>query len=70
MIHLDRAGATLMLDMATATVLNICVKSCRLLTKIDSGSGMASDAGGRFHSPGWRVTPFALIDEKSVLRGE
>ena len=70
MIHLGRAGATLMLDVAAATVLNVRVKGCWLLTKIGSGSGMARDAGGRLHSPDWRVTRFALVAEEGVLRGE
>lgn len=70
MVHLGRTGATLMLDMAAAAVLNARMKSGGLLAKVEGGGGMAGDAGGRVHSLGWCVTRFTLIDEKGVLRGE
>ena len=70
MIHLGRPSRPLMLDVAAATVLNVRVERSRLLAEVDGGSGMACDASGRFHAPGWRVARFALVAEEGVLHGK
>ena len=70
MIHPGRTSGPLMLDVAAAAVLNVGMECGWLLAEVGSGSGMARDAGSRFHAPGWRVTRFALVAEEGVLHGE
>lgn len=70
MVHLDRAGGSLVLHMAAAAIPNLRVKRRRLLAETGGGSGMARDASGRFYAYCGLVTRFALAPQERVLSRE
>jgi hypothetical protein len=66
MIHFCRAIGALMLDVAAAAVLNIGVKSRRLLAKLNRARGMTSGTRIGFNASCWDVAPLALTAEEGM----
>lgn len=63
MVHPDRAGLALMLDMAAATCLAGGVESRRLLAQLPGRGRMTGDARGGLHTFRRRMAGFARIGQ-------